>query len=193
MATINLLPWRDIKRQEQQRYFISFLVFIAISGMVLIYLVYVFFDEQFESQQVRNNYLTSQIKTLDIKIKEIASLEKERKELVDRMNVIQSLQKSRPQIVHLFDEIANKIPEGMNLKSIERKGHNVFFEGVAESSPRISNFIRNLSHSKWLKNPDIDDISEDKSSETKGASRKFFKLSVKIASQKVQNHGAKNE
>lgn len=177
MANINLLPWREEERTEKQRQFVSVLGLVAVLGVVVMWSVYTFYSNKIESQRIRNNYLQGQIAQLDTKIKEITTLEKERKELVDRMELIQDLQKSRPQIVHLFDEIVQKIPEGMNMTIIERKGDNVFFTGIAESAPRISNFMRNLAASQWITKPDIDDIGEDRDS---GASRKIFKLKTKI-------------
>lgn len=177
MANINLLPWREEERAEKQRQFISILGLVAMLGIVVMWSVYTFYSNKTENQGNRNNYLQTQIKLLESKIKEITTLEKERKELVDRMDLIQDLQKSRPQIVHLFDEIAIKIPEGINLTEITRTDDKVFFTGLAESSPRVSNFMRNLAASQWITKPDIDKIDDDKDS---GSGRKIFRLKTKM-------------
>jgi len=179
MANINLLPWREEERTEKQRQFVSILGLVAMLGVVVMWSVYLFYSGKIENQRGRNTHLETEIRKLDTKIKEITTLEAERKELVDRMELIQDLQKSRPQIVHLFDEIVQKMPEGMNMTQIQRKGDEVFFAGVAESSPRISNFMRKLSGSQWITKPDIDDIQDDKAS---GTGRKVFRLKSKITS-----------
>jgi len=188
MANINLLPWREEERSERQRQFVSVLGLVAVLGLVVMWSVYTFYSNKIDSQNTRNNFLQGQIRKLDTKIKEITTLEKERKELVDRMELIQDLQKSRPQIVHLFDEIVQKMPEGMSMVQIERKGDDVFFDGVAESAPRISNFMRNLAASQWITKPDIDDIQDDKES---GAGRKLFKLKSKITTPNAIDKEAK--
>ncbi|MGB0494761.1 MAG: PilN domain-containing protein [Kangiellaceae bacterium] len=188
MANINLLPWREEERAERQRQFVSVLGLIAVLGILIMYSVFSYFGNEIDNQRSRNNFLQTQIRQLDTKIKEITTLEKERKELVDRMELIQDLQKSRPQVVHLFDEIVTKMPEGMNLEQIDRKGNSVFFTGVAESSPRISNFMRALATSQWIRKPDIDDIAEDKDS---GAGRKHFKLSAIVTSPNANSEGDK--
>ena len=144
MANINLLPWREEQRQEKQRQFLSVLGLVAILGVVVAWSVYTYYDAQLDSQRARNKYLISEIQKLDSKIKEIKTLENERQQLVERMNLIQDLQKSRPQIVHVFDEIVANMPEGVNLSTVERKGDDLIFNGVAESSPRISKFMRNI-------------------------------------------------
>ncbi len=186
MANINLLPWREEERAERQRQFVTVLILTIAFGVVLMYFVFSLFGNEIDNQASRNSFLQTQIRMLDTKIKEITTLEKERKELVDRMELIQDLQKSRPQIVHLFDEIVTKLPEGMNLKQIERRGNVLIFTGIAESSPRISNFMRALATSQWITKPDIDDIKEDKDS---GAGRKHFTLSAKITSPNASSKG----
>jgi len=187
MANINLLPWREEERAERQRQFVSILGLVAVLGVAVIWSVYSFYNNEIENQRNRNSYLEGQIRQLDTKIKEITTLEAERKELVDRMELIQDLQKSRPQIVHLFDEIVQKMPEGMNMMEISRVGDEVIFSGIAESNPRISNFMRNLAASQWITKPDLDDIQDDKDS---GSGRKAFRLKSKITSPAVVNEGA---
>ncbi|TQV88947.1 PilN domain-containing protein [Aliikangiella coralliicola] len=179
MANINLLPWREELRQEKQRQFLSILGLVAILGVAFMWAVYTYYSTQLDNQRQRNNYLQSEIRKLDSKIKEIQTLEKERQQLVERMNLIQDLQKSRPQVVHVFDEIVGTMPEGVNLASIERKDKDLILNGVAESGPRISKFMRNISTSKWLELGPLEEISGDKNS---GANRKNFVLKTKISS-----------
>ena len=187
MANINLLPWREEERSERQRQFVSILGLVALLGVVVMWSIYTYYSGKIENQRGRNNYLQTQVRNLDTKIKEITTLETERKELVDRMELIQDLQKSRPQVVHLFDEIVQKMPEGMNMIEIERKGDVVIFTGIAESAPRISNFMRNLAGSQWISKPDIEDIQDDKKS---GAARKLFKLRSKLTSPNAKSREA---
>ncbi len=179
MANINLLPWREEQRQEKQRQFLSVLGLVALLGVVVAWSVHLLYVSKLDAQRERNQFLQTEIRKLDSKIKEIDTLEKERLELVERMNIIQDLQKSRPQIVHVFDEIVATIPEGVNLESIKRNADNLVLNGIAESSPRISNFMRNISVSKWLKLGPLEAISGSNSS---GASRKRFRLRTKISS-----------
>jgi type IV pilus assembly protein PilN len=179
MANINLLPWREELRQERQRQFISVLGLVALLAVALMGATYTVFDSKLENQRTRNQFLQGEIRKLDSKIKEIKQLEQERADLVERMNIIQDLQKSRPQVVHIFDEIVAKVPEGVNFSSIKRVKNTLTFDGITESSPRISKFLRNLEASKWIKNGDLKDISPDKKS---GANRKHFVLVTEISS-----------
>ncbi|MET1256305.1 PilN domain-containing protein [Aliikangiella maris] len=179
MANINLLPWREELRQEKQRDFLGILGLFAIIGVAVVWAIYTIYGSKIDDQRERNKYLQSEIQKLNSKIKQIQTLEKERMELVERMNLIQDLQKSRPQIVHVFDEIVTNIPEGVNLSSVTRKDDDLIFNGIAESSPRVSKFMRNIASSKYLQLGPLDTISGDRES---GANRKKFLLRTKIGS-----------
>lgn len=179
MVNINLLPWREAERQEKQRQFLSVLSLVAIFGVAFMWMVYTFYSGKIENQRERNKFLQTEIRKLDSKIKEITALENKRRDLIERMKTIQDLQKSRPQIVHVFDEIVATLPEGVKLSSIARTGEQLVWNAVAESSPRISKFMRNLKSSKWLEMELLEGIDTDNDS---GANRKRFVLKTKITS-----------
>ena len=72
------------------------------------------------------------------------------------MRVIDQLQRSRPEVVHLFDEIVKAVPEGVNLTDIAQAGARIELRGVAQSSTRVSALMRNIDGSKWMKDPSLD-------------------------------------
>ncbi|HEX5637331.1 MAG TPA: pilus assembly protein PilN, partial [Gammaproteobacteria bacterium] len=105
MARINLLPWRDELRREQTRQFVSMLAISAVFTAAIVLLVYVNIAKMIDRQDYRNNMLTTEIAKLEEQLKQIAELESTKAELLSRMEIIQSLQQKRPQVVHVFDEI----------------------------------------------------------------------------------------
>lgn len=156
MATrINLLDWRAERRARRRQEFLTMLGLGVGAAVALLGLGYVTITESIEHQQARNQFLTAQIKDLDKQIKEIEELEKVKQNLVSRMNVIQQLQESRSATVHFFDEIVNTLPDGIYLTSIKQNGQNVTIDGVAESSGRISAYMKNLDSSPWFDNPKL--------------------------------------
>lgn len=156
MATrINLLDWRATRRARRRKEFLSLLGLSVGAGVALLGLGYMTMTGAVEHQDQRNAYLTAQINDLDKQIKEIEELEKVKANLVSRMNVIQQLQESRSATVHFFDEIVNTLPDGIYLSSIKQSGQNVTLEGTAESSGRISAYIKNLDASPWFSNPKL--------------------------------------
>lgn len=158
MAKINLLPWREERRREQRAEYLIILGATAAAALAVWGLIHFHYSERIEYQRERNNYLTEEIRKLDKQIKEIEELEKERARLIARMKAIEALQTSRPLIVHLFDELVTTLPEGLYLREITQKGTSVTVKGVAESNARVSNFMRNIEASDWLKNPRLEII-----------------------------------
>ena len=110
-----------------------------------------------DAQQRRNEMLRGEIKQLDKQIEEINDLESAKQKFIARMEIIEKLQRSRPQIVHLFDEIVRTLPDGVYLTSVKQTDKaRLKFEGVAQSSTRVSAFMRNIDGSEWLKNPELE-------------------------------------
>ena len=158
MAKINLLPWREELRAERQRQFTGILGLAAVVGILVSILVHMSFESKITDQNNRNTYLTTEIRQLDEQIKEIEKLEKQKQELLNRMQIVQSLQQSRPLVVRLFDELVRQIPSGVYLTNFDRKKQRLSLTGVSESTPRISAFMRNIEKSQWLVRPDVSDI-----------------------------------
>lgn len=153
MARINLLPWRDELRREQTRQFVSMLAISAIFTAAIVLLVYVNIAKMIDRQNFRNNMLSSEITKLEEQLKQIAELESTKTQLLSRMEIIQSLQQKRPQVVHVFDEIVRTLPEGIYLTNLKQSGDNFEFTGISESNGRVSAYMRNIEASDWMKNP----------------------------------------
>lgn len=155
MAHINLLPWREEYRQEQTRQFITVTGLSLLLTGALFFLVHVTISNQIDHQKYRNKVLQDEINTLDVALKQIETLEDTKEQLLARMDVIQSLQQQRPQIVHLFDDIVRTVPEGIYLSSITQEAKELTIKGVAESNGRVSAYMRNIDASDWMSTPKL--------------------------------------
>jgi len=155
MAHINLLPWREELRTEQTRQFTSMSIISALLSAAIVLLVHVNFAKIIDHQNFRNKMLQTEITKLEDELKEIRDLEETKDKLLARMEIIQSLQQRRPQIVHIFDEIVRTVPDGVFLTSIIQQGQLLKFTGMAESNGRISAYMRNIDASDWLDAPKL--------------------------------------
>ena len=162
MAKINLLPWREEQRAEQTRQFVSILGMFAFFTVAIIGAVHLNISGEINHQQFRNGILTKEIAELDLALAEITALEEKKQQLLSRMEIIQSLQQQRPQIVHLFDEFVRTVPEGIYLTSIKQSGKNLSINGVAESNGRVSAYMRNIDNSDWMATPKLTVIETKK-------------------------------
>lgn len=176
MANINLLPWREKLRKEREQHFYILLGAAAALTVVLGIFIHISIDSFVENQNRRNDVLTRNISVLDKEISNIKSLEVEKARLLNRMKVIQKLQLSRPEIVHLFEELVTTLPDGIYLLNVKQKGNTLTLEGVAESNSRISSLMRNMDRSKWLKDPELIVINSEM---PKYPNASWFNLRVK--------------
>lgn len=179
MAHINLLPWREELRKERQRQFLTVLGLSVILMALIILAAHLRIDGMIDNQQSRNRYLQGEIKKVEQQIKEINRLEKEKKRLLARMDIIQQLQRNRPEVVHLFDEMARIIPDGIHLTQLTQKGKTIVLNGIAQSNARVSAFMRNIEASDWLADPKLEIIQKKgkgKASENDSARNFVMKL-----------------
>ena len=164
MPRINLLPWREAQRKERKLAFLVALGIAALAAGVTAFAAYLLYGSMIEGQQRRNSQLSVAIKKLDKEIEEINSLESAKQKFIARMEIIEKLQRSRPEIVHVFDEIVRTLPEGVYLTSVKQNGMRLKFEGIAQSSTRVSSFMRNIDGSQWLRNPELEVVQTTKGS-----------------------------
>lgn len=180
MARINLLPWREAERKKRQQEFGLMILAGAVISVIGVVGIHMQIDSEINAQAQRNGYLQGEIDRVDQQIAEIRDLGKTKASLLARMNIIQELQSSRPQIVHLFDEIVSTLPDGVFLDKISQGGDNVELAGKAQSNARVSSFMRNIESSDWLGSPRLDFIE---SKEATGTGLSQFKLTARQISQ----------
>jgi type IV pilus assembly protein PilN len=164
MPRINLLPWREGQRKERKLAFLVALGVAALAAGVASFAAYLLYGSMIESQEHRNQQLRVEIKTLDKQIEEINNLEVAKQKFIARMEIIEKLQRSRPEIVHVFDEIVRTLPEGVYLTGVKQTDKRLKFDGVAQSSTRVSSFMRNIDGSQWLRNPELEVVQTTKAS-----------------------------
>ncbi|MCF6249766.1 MAG: PilN domain-containing protein [Methylococcaceae bacterium] len=153
MARINLLPWREeLRNQKQQDFMMAIGAGVALTCFVF-FLVYLQIEAMKEYQSRRNSILKNEIRLVDKKINEIKDIEAKKRKLLTKIEVIQRLQESRPQIVHLFDELAKSTPEGVFLSKFKQTGNTLLFSGKAQSNARVSAYMRGVEASPWLDSP----------------------------------------
>ena len=167
MPRINLLPWREEERKRRQREFGVALAAGVVAAVLVVMATMFVYSQMIDNQLSRNERLRVEIAELDKSISEIDGLERQKERLLARMEIIEQLQKSRPEIVHLFDEIARQLPEGVYLTGMKQTGRRVEIRGIAQSSTRVSALMRAIDASEWMADPEVDRVETTQS----GASR----------------------
>ena len=155
MARINLLPWRAALRKERkQRFIVLWCITVLVAG-ALVFMGDLYLTGGIDHQHSRNKYLQNQITQLDQRISEIKDLKIKKEQLLERMEVIQNLQGTRPVIVRIFDQVARIVPEGVYFKEVTLEENRLTLVGVAEANNRISALMRNFEESEWFSEPNL--------------------------------------
>lgn len=178
MAKINLLPWRERRREQQRKEFLVVLGSMAAAGALATVLGSLVVSGQIDHQNARNDYLKAEISKLDKQVAEIKDLQTRRGQLIDRMKVIQDLQGTRPVIVHIFDEIVRALPDGVYFRGMQRVGQLITIQGTAESNNRVSSLMRRLDASEWFSEPNLKGV---RANPQFGDQANDFDLTVKVS------------
>jgi len=180
MPRINLLPWREELRNERQKNFaISAVVAILLAAAVT-WSANFYMQGRVDYQNDRNQRLESEISRLDALIEEIAGLERQKDRLLARMEIIEELQRSRPDSVHLFEDLVRIVPEGVFYTDMTQVDKRIEISGVAESNARVSALMKNVEKSEWLEEPGLNVIEAVTRDQTR---RSQFTVSAKQASE----------
>ena len=155
MPSINLLPWRQELRQRRRKEFlIGIGAAVGLAALITL-LAHLAVSSMIDAQNRRNDLLKAEIAELDKAIEQILALEEQKARMISRMEVIDRLQASRPEVVKLFDQVVSTLPEGVYLTSVKQSGKKLEFNGVAQSSTRVSAFMRNIDASESLSSPEL--------------------------------------
>lgn len=163
MPRINLIPWREAERKRKRQEFGVGVLGALVAAGAIAFLVSLQMGAAIDNQNERNQYLNDEIAQLDKQITEILALEQQKQRLRARIQVIEQLERSRPEIVHVFDQLVRTIPDGVNLTSLKQTDRKLQLKGMAQSSTRVASYMRNIDASEWLTDPSLDIL------ETKGA------------------------
>lgn len=177
MAKINLLPWREERREQLRKEFLTVLGGVVLAGCLVVGGVVNTYNSWIDNQKARNAYLQSHIDELNKQVEEIKQLKQKRAQLIARMKVIQDLQGNRPLIVRIFDDMVRTLPDGVYYTSVERKGDLIRLKGTAESNNRVSSLMRKLESSEWFKDPNLTAVEANPEF---GEQANDFDLAVKI-------------
>jgi type IV pilus assembly protein PilN len=178
MAKINLLPWREELRQELRKEFLVVLAGTVVFALLVLIVANRVYDAWIDNQNNRNAYIQRNIDELNRQVKEIKELETKRRQLLDRMKVIQDLQGTRPLVVHVFDEMVRTLPDGVFYQGLARTDMNIAITGIAESNNRVSSLMRQLDKSDWFESPNLTSVQ---AAPEIGEQASAFKMTVKVS------------
>lgn len=158
MIRINLLPHREEKRKARRQQFYALAILVSVLAAVIVLAVHLTYSQFIEGQQEVNDILKNEIAKINKEIEEIKNLKEQTQALLARKQIIENLQRDRSEAVRLLSEMTRQMPEGIYIRSLKQDGARVSIAGYAQSSARVSTFMRNVEASPWLEKPQLIEI-----------------------------------
>ena len=163
MAHINLLPWRESRRAEHKKNYLTLLVALAMIAFSLMFVVGNVLDKMTDNQNYRNNFIEQQTVMLDEQIEQIKNIRKDKEAIEQRMALIEQLESSRNAVPIVLDELVRLVPNGLSFSSFSRQGNLIEILGVSESNNRLADFMRQLEDSTIFSSGELSSIKADTS------------------------------
>jgi type IV pilus assembly protein PilN len=182
---VNLLPHREERRKRRKAAFFIGLMLAAVAGLAVVGIWYVLVEQLTVAQQERNQFLGTEIKKLEVQIKDIAALKAEIESLKARQKAVENLQTDRNIPVHVLNELVRQTPEGVYFTSIRQDGQVLILSGIAQTNERVSELLRNTAYnSQWLTRPELVEIKVTNVQTANREQKRLFDFSVRVSIQR---------
>ncbi len=191
MILINLLPHREERRKRRKAAYFVGLAASAVVGLAAVGVWYLVLQQLTSSQQERNAYLGTEIKKLEVQIKDIATLRAEIESLKARQKAVEDLQIDRNVPVHVLNELVKQTPEGVYFTSVKQDGQTLSVNGIAQTNERVSEFLRNTANnSEWLVKPELVEIKASTVQAANKEQKRLFDFGVRLTVKRPQDKAA---
>jgi type IV pilus assembly protein PilN len=185
---INLLPHREERRKRRKAAFFIGLGVSAAVGLLIVGLWYALVLQMTSAQQERNQFLSAEIKKLEIQIKDIAKLKAEIESLKARQKAVENLQTDRNIPVHVLNELVRQTPEGVYFTSVKQDGQVLVLSGIAQTNERVSELLRNTAYnSEWLTRPELVEIKVSNIQTASRGQKRLFEFSMRVTIKRPQD------
>ena len=175
MRGVNLLPWRQERRQARQRMRLSLVGVIAVAALALVGTAWWWLDGGIEFQQMRNRFLEDEIAKAKRQSQEIDDIKKYKESVLARMATVHQLQQERVTTVKTLDEMVRQLPQGLYYSYLDKSMGFIVLKGTGETNPRVTALMANLKSSDSFSSVKLRSTS---SGEAEAASLMDFELLV---------------
>lgn len=171
-----MLPYREEQDKQKKAQFTRLMIFSGLIGVGLLVFTYVSLSGLILNQESRNQQLTAGIDQLNIQIKEVETLEAEKRDFLARKAKVEELENKRFEAARMIVSLNTVAPEGVYLTGIKAKDVSTYtLSGKATSDSKIADFMRVIPSTNVFGQPSLDSINKVESVQE-------FELTVAVAS-----------
>lgn len=162
MIQINLLPWREeAKKNQQIRFGILVGAFVVLSIFIVI-IMHMFLKGMLDNQIQRNTYIQGVQNQKQTEIKHLKKDKENENVLLSKLNFLVGLENKNFKTVLVLNELVNITPENIILTKLERKDADLSIEGAAQTDLDITYFMKSIEASAVFYQPILTGISINK-------------------------------
>lgn len=159
---INLLPWREEKRQEYKQRFYGMVVLGVLMAIGLQWFGSLYIDHLKTQQKIRNQLLQAYVQELDKQLINLKAIEAKHKSILTRLRLVESLQNERNKTTDFMNLMPELVPEGVYVDKMKMNGRDVEIGGISDSTARLATMLDNFENSAWLMNIEMHSIVSGK-------------------------------
>jgi len=154
---------------------------VLLSVVVLILgVVWILLDRRISSMEIERTAKLAELEVLKAQVQEVENYERDKKTVLERINIIRKLRSNQALPVQLLDGVSRGIPARVWLSVLDENDGKVNIEGRSMTNGEIVDFVNRLKE-----NPVFRDIQllESRQEQEMGISVYAFKLTLSLVSQ----------
>lgn len=156
--SINLLPWRDMQREQRRRFFFIKLLGVFLLSSLVLGTVYGVLQSKLSYQEARNVRLQKEINQLNQVLSDFSAKKVARDKLQHRLELVNALQKQRNNPTLLLNLLPKITPDGVVLDGVSLQDNRVTIEGRSHTNAKLASLLANLERSDEVSDVQIHSI-----------------------------------
>jgi type IV pilus assembly protein PilN len=156
MIRINLLPYREKAKKENLQYQIMALSGALVLFLLIILSVHVYFNMNISSMEVTVREADARLIVLNKKVGDIERFKRDKRELEQKLGVINALETNRLFPVRMLDELNQLVlSKEAWLEKITQTGQDLRIEGMAKDNGTVARFMKNMEKAGFVQSVEL--------------------------------------
>lgn len=155
MTQINLLPWREQRRLDNNKQFAILICLSFILSALAAATVWGYLYQAKQSLSLANDYLSEHSATLQTKLQQQQQLAERQQQVSSQLNQVEHLAQQQTHLVSLWSDMSVIVPHTIYLTYLNREQDVILFRGKSRQSSEVSKVVNQLQLNEALQQVEI--------------------------------------
>jgi type IV pilus assembly protein PilN len=156
MIKINLLPYREKEKKENLRRQITILSGTLVLVLLIMLAVQLYFSMSISGMETKIRDADARLIVLNKKVGDIEGFKRDKKELEQKLGVINSLEANRLFPVRMLDELNLLVPaKEAWLEKVTQTGQDLRIEGMARDNGTVARFMKSVEKAGFVQSVEL--------------------------------------